>query len=80
MSSGGPEEVLSKRISVEVDGPVTEAFDSISAQLGISWEYDKTRNRVTFYRLTTETFQVFFFRVSQKRMWVPVAQARVTTR
>ncbi|MGX1201054.1 type II secretory pathway protein [Marinobacter sp. MBR-105] len=58
--SSGPEEVLSKRISVEVDGPVTEAFDSISAQLGISWEYDKTRNRVTFYRLTTETFQVFF--------------------
>jgi type IVB pilus formation R64 PilN family outer membrane protein len=58
--SSSDDEVLKKRIFLEVDGPFTEALDSISAQLGISWEFDTARNKVTFYRLTTETLQVFF--------------------
>lgn len=41
-------------------GSAAGLLDNISAQLGISWKYDEVRNRVTFYRLTQENFQVFF--------------------
>ncbi|KXS55098.1 MAG: Type II secretory pathway component PulD-like protein [Marinobacter sp. T13-3] len=51
---------LETPISYSVNGSATELFDTIAAQLGISWKYDEARNRVTFYRLTRENFQVFF--------------------
>lgn len=52
---------LDARITaVSNGGSATALLDNISAQLGISWKYDKPRNRVTFFRLTQENFQVFF--------------------
>lgn len=52
---------LSTEISaVSQAGSGSELLDNIAAQLGISWKYDDVRNRVTFYRLTQENFQVFF--------------------
>lgn len=54
------EDPLSSRISVVIDGSVSELLDNIATQLGISWKYDETRNRVTFHRLTRQNFQVFF--------------------
>jgi len=51
---------LEQRISVVVDGSASELIESIATQLGIAWKYDEARNRVTFYRLTRENFQVFF--------------------
>ena len=41
-------------------GSAAALLDNISAQLGISWRYDEVRNRVTFYRLMQENYQVFF--------------------
>lgn len=54
------EDPLGTPISIAVDGSATELFDSIAAQLGISWKYDEARNRVTFHRLTRQNFQVYF--------------------
>lgn len=42
------------------DEPASHLLDNIASQLGISWKYDEVRNRVTFYRLAQENFQVFF--------------------
>lgn len=54
------EDPLGTPISIAVDGSATELFDSIAAQLGISWKYDEARNRVTFHRLSRQNFQVYF--------------------
>lgn len=46
--------------AVSNGGTATALLDNIAAQLGISWKYSESRNRVTFYRLAQENFQVFF--------------------
>ena len=52
---------LDAKITVSSSGGSASALlDNIASQLGISWRYDEVRNRVTFYRLTQENFQVFF--------------------
>ncbi|OLF81936.1 type II secretory pathway protein [Marinobacter sp. C18] len=52
---------LEANITVKSDGgSAASLLDNIAAQLGISWKYDEVRNRVTFYRLAQENFQVFF--------------------
>jgi type IVB pilus formation R64 PilN family outer membrane protein len=57
---GRLEEPLKQKISVVINGSASQLLDSIASQLGIAWKYNETRNRVTFYRLTRENFQVFF--------------------
>lgn len=42
------------------NGTAREILDNIAAQLAISWKYDSARNRVTFYRLEKESYQIFF--------------------
>lgn len=54
------EKPLKQKISVVINGSAAQLLNSIASQLGIAWKYDEARNRVTFYRLTRENFQVFF--------------------
>ncbi|ABM21054.1 MULTISPECIES: type II secretory pathway protein [Marinobacter] len=60
-NSGRFDDPLSAELTVKSEGQsASDLLDNIAAQLGISWKYDEVRNRVTFYRLDQENFQVFF--------------------
>lgn len=47
-------------ITFEVDGPLPRVLNAISSQLGISWRYEPTEDRVEFYRLDQKNFQIFY--------------------
>lgn len=48
-------------ISVVIDnGSLKKGLDQITSQLSISWRFDKSRNRIEFFRLDSKNFQIFF--------------------